>query len=219
MHNGDPDASGTPLNDGAPLTNAKGRRICGADRGRDRGRCKSTFLFKNGRCKVHNGNAKSGPANPNWKHGHNSQWMPADVLAAAEREMQNPRLKDAELTIALMNRFMQEEAGKAAKAKKPETREARLRSFGDVAVKRSRVLAEDARRTRYAHDSIGRGAAGRIMAAFGQAVRDVIMRSANVTDARALLVEIKQEWDGKRSPLRTAGAPAVAISGEADQAK
>ena len=49
------------------------------------------------------------------------------------------------------------------------------------------------------------------MAAFGQAVRDVIERSAHVSDARALLVEIQQEWNRKRTPA-TVNVPPAAIA-------
>lgn len=195
--------------------NARGQPICGANRARG-GICQSPFVKENGRCRKHGGTARSGPNNPNWKHGRRSSFLPAKVLRAAEQQIGDPHFRGVEIPLALFNQFLEQEASRAINARKPERRATHMRSFGDLAVKRSRMLTEETRRARLSHDAISRAHAAQIMTLFGQAVRDAIQKSAHVTNSGALLAEIQAEWQLKRGPTKTAGVSPAAI-GETDQ--
>lgn len=210
MQNGNPDASAqTPM--AVPSSyddrrNAAGARICGSPK-RKGGICQvSRGLGTNGRCRLHGGTQPVGPDNPNWKHGRRSKWLPANVMAAAEQDMLDPDFRRADLALSLLNRFMQEQASKAIAARKPDTKAAALRAFGDLAVKRSKVLTEEARRAQASADTMTRAQVGKVMAAFATCVRDAVMGSELADDVkRRILGDIQSAWKKGSQPLRTQG--------------
>jgi hypothetical protein len=205
MADGNPDAAQKGQTNREPLTNSKGKRICGADRGRNKPPCGSTILGPNGRCKMHGGTAKRGPESPNWKHGKYSVWLPKDIMAAAERDMQDPEFRKVDLSLSLLNRAMQQQAAKAFKGRKPETVAAALKAFGDLAVKRSKVLTEETRRAAASADAISRVKLAVIMGAFAQVVRQTIVDSPHVTDPGRLLAELQANWRKGSAPMRVNG--------------
>ncbi len=67
------------MTDQKPITdfprNAKGQRICGANRTKGQGKCQQTILYPNGRCKKHGGPTPNGMASPHAKHLRYSKYM------------------------------------------------------------------------------------------------------------------------------------------------
>jgi hypothetical protein len=170
----------------------------------------------NGRCTLHGGKALVGPDSPTWKHGRYSKWLPKQMVRDVERDMADPYFRKMDLALSLYNRFMQEEATKAVRARNPERRAQHLKSFADLAVKRSKALTEESRRERAAADVLSRAQAVRIMTAFGMAVREAVETSAYVTNRKGLLGEIQANWRKSFGPMRWAANAAQSVS-RADQ--
>jgi hypothetical protein len=178
----------------------------------------------NGRCTLHGGKALVGPDSPTWKHGRYSKWLPKQMVRDVERDMADPYFRKMDLALSLYNRFMQEEATKAVRARNPERRAQHLKSFADLAVKRSKVLTEESRRERAAADVLSRAQAVRIMTAFAMAVRQAVETSAYVTNRNGLLGEIQANWRKVSGPMywtasaapsgTRAGQPATPAEGE-----
>lgn len=86
--------------------NKKKQIICGSKKSRhkqDPKPCQSTYIFANGRCHVHNGDAKSGKLNPNYKHGrHVVANAPQRVLERVEAILDNGDALNQMPTIALL---------------------------------------------------------------------------------------------------------------------
>lgn len=69
---------------GLPL-NEKGQRICGVTKTRNRGRCFSTAIRENGRCRKHGGNARRGMSHQHYKDGRHSKYLAVGGLAEKYR--------------------------------------------------------------------------------------------------------------------------------------
>jgi hypothetical protein len=108
--NGQPPARRWPNDPSDPGFNPRlaldgsGRAVCGA-KNRPSARypyCQTDKLFPNGRCRMHGGKSLKGPANPAWKGGHRSKFLPKPV-ASLYREAQNDlELMHARGTVALL---------------------------------------------------------------------------------------------------------------------
>jgi hypothetical protein len=68
---------------------AQRRRLCGARKRGTTERCRAPAM-PNGRCRLHGGNAASGPAAGSWKHGRYSRLLPTGLTAAAEAIVNDP---------------------------------------------------------------------------------------------------------------------------------
>lgn len=71
------------------------KRECGAQRSRNRGICRVTILYPNGRCRMHGGplSANVGPANAAYRHGRESlllKALPKNLTYAAQEVLDNP---------------------------------------------------------------------------------------------------------------------------------
>lgn len=101
--------TGVPALEGqAFLTNAKGRRICGAKRAGGRGTCQSTILGPNGRCRIHGGWRKRGVANHAFKHGRYSTALPEKLRADYEAQRTDGDLLTLREEIALVDALIME---------------------------------------------------------------------------------------------------------------
>jgi len=70
---------------------------------RDGGYCESAQM-PNGRCRMHGGASLSGPAHPNWKHGHHSKWGLTGRLARSIQDaVGNENLLDLAQDIAMLD--------------------------------------------------------------------------------------------------------------------
>lgn len=88
-------------------TNEKGQRICGAKTRRGTP-CASTAVMPNGRCRMHGGVHKSGPAHPRWKHGKYSKALPTRLLDDYEQQMSDPDLLTMRNEVALVDALIQD---------------------------------------------------------------------------------------------------------------
>lgn len=83
-------------------TNGKKPR-CGANK-RGGGICESTFLYPNGRCKLHNGGAASGIAHPQFKHGRYAKYLPKRMAEAYQSSLNDGEgLLDLTETLAILD--------------------------------------------------------------------------------------------------------------------
>ncbi len=83
-------------------TNKKGKTICGSRTNKGK-TCQSTFVYKNGRCRMHGGKALSGTASPTFKHGKYSKYLPTRMLAAYEEFSKDPDYLALRDDIVLVN--------------------------------------------------------------------------------------------------------------------
>jgi hypothetical protein len=80
-----------------------GRKVCGARRKNNNGRCQVTAISPiNGRCKVHGGAIRRGLANPKTTSGRYSLDLPTRVAARYESALSDPNLLSVRDDIALL---------------------------------------------------------------------------------------------------------------------
>lgn len=82
--------------------NERGITICGAKLRRREQKCMRTPMA-NGRCPIHGGKNPSGVAHPNFKNGRFSEYMPANMLDAYNRGLEDPELLALRSEIALLD--------------------------------------------------------------------------------------------------------------------
>jgi hypothetical protein len=108
--NGQPSARRWPNDPSDPGFNPRlaldgsGRAVCGA-KNRPSARypyCQTDKLFPNGRCRMHGGKSLRGPANPAWKGGHRSKYLPKPVASLYREAQHDPELLHARGTVALL---------------------------------------------------------------------------------------------------------------------
>ena len=85
------------------LYNKAGRAICGANRARGKGVCKSTYLYPNGRCRVHGGTQKTGAEHHRYKHGRYSKVLPHHLLNQYESGLSDGDLLSLRDEVALVD--------------------------------------------------------------------------------------------------------------------
>jgi len=83
--------------------NAKGRQICGGKGKRRQAPCLQTIICRNGRCRMHNGQALSGVAHPGYKHGRYAENLPSRLLERYQASVADPELLNLSAEIALLD--------------------------------------------------------------------------------------------------------------------
>lgn len=88
------------------LDNSHAKTICGA-KTRSGKPCKNPpIVGGNGRCRMHNGNAKKGMELPQFKHGRYSKYMPTELLKVYNEAIDDPQLLSVRAEIALMDALL-----------------------------------------------------------------------------------------------------------------
>lgn len=85
----------------------KDKKICGAKTRADQP-CRKPPMA-NGRCKLHGGNARRGPAHPRWKDGRRSRYaVPARLQEQFRRSINDPELTSLRSELVLMDSMVNE---------------------------------------------------------------------------------------------------------------
>jgi hypothetical protein len=75
---------------------------CGAKLQKGRGFCRCTFLFPNGRCRLHGGKNKGGFASATFKHGRYSKYMPQGMGQRFREALNDPALLALDKDVAVI---------------------------------------------------------------------------------------------------------------------
>jgi hypothetical protein len=110
-NSGDSGQPAEPFSYGTGQINSHGRAICGAKtkNSEDRHPCRATALGPNGRCMVHGGTRKVGPAHPNYKHGRQSKLMsalPRNLQQLAEQSRTDPTRLEMNNELAILQAML-----------------------------------------------------------------------------------------------------------------
>jgi hypothetical protein len=76
---------------------------CGAKLRKKAATCRSTYLYRNGRCKNHGGPSLQGLASPNLKSGRHSRYLPLGMMSAYREALGDPDLLVQREEIALLD--------------------------------------------------------------------------------------------------------------------
>lgn len=189
-----------------------GKPTCGSPK-RKGGVCKSTFLYPNGRCKLHGGKALSGAAHPNFKHGRFSSRFPWGDL---DDRIADPNLRSIALDLVVLDQRMGDILERAGTLKGDAAKAKAFEEYRDLAETRSRLIDAESRRMERGQSAIPEVQARLLIRSVAMAVKDIVDKmDGTLLDGKLFMAELSLRFDRLmgRSRLRviqgeTAGPPA-----------
>lgn len=101
-------SNGNGLYPGGEPIRLPAKRVCGSKLRNKDAFCQSTFLYPNGRCKLHGGASAKGPGSGSYKHGRYSKYLPEDLRQKFEAAISDPELTHLRSELGLIDAILEE---------------------------------------------------------------------------------------------------------------